>query len=65
MYGDVNVAVITGQRGSGYIKTHLRLKRGDEIRNVMHYWYREWPDHGVPENYTNVLELLRIVREQR
>lgn len=30
---------------------------------VSHYYYMEWPDHGVPTNYDNLLTMIKSVRE--
>ena len=32
-------------------------------REVKHFWYTGWPDHGVPETAAPVIQFLRTVRE--
>jgi hypothetical protein len=61
-----------------YTLTTLNLADGSTGRDgqpvthtVSHYWFKKWPDHGVPTDgegtfqTTDVLTLLRAVRRQR
>ncbi len=41
-------------------RTYLRITKGAEQRLVSHFWYTEWPDHGVPTNLANVLRMLKV-----
>eukprot|EP00049_Salpingoeca_infusionum_P012780 m.237413 g.237413 ORF g.237413 m.237413 type:complete len:385 (+) comp15269_c0_seq2:1230-2384(+) len=61
-WGSIRVAVMKGQRHPGYILTELRVSKGSEHKTVNHYWFTDWPDHGVPANTTNVIMMLRDVR---
>ena len=40
-----HVAVV--ERGD-YQRTVLRIEWGGQQREVVHWWYNSWPDHGVP-----------------
>jgi len=61
-WGDIRVAVMKGRRREGFIETHLRISKGDEDRLVRHYWFTDWPDHGVPKSATNVINMLLEVQ---
>jgi len=37
--------------------------KSDEEREVIHYQYHGWPDHGVPTNTTEIRELLRRMEQ--
>ena len=49
-------------RGSGYTISRLRVASDGDTREVMHLWYKAWPDHGVPKNIHDVLMFLREIR---
>jgi hypothetical protein len=36
-------------RKNSYITSKLRVKYGNEVREIKHFWFDTWPDHGVPE----------------
>ncbi len=38
--------------------------QGKKNRFIHHFQFTSWPDHGVPESPTPVLEFVRTVREQ-
>eukprot|EP00051_Salpingoeca_urceolata_P012885 m.160787 g.160787 ORF g.160787 m.160787 type:complete len:825 (+) comp17630_c0_seq7:1070-3544(+) len=54
----------------GFLLTHIRLEKEGQVRMLYHYWFTDWPDHGVPttsEGYVdaqNILELLETVNAQ-
>ena len=59
---DINIAVIGGYRKNSYITSKLRVQRGSEVREIRHFWYDTWPDHGVPNETWPVAAMLRGVR---
>eukprot|EP00055_Hartaetosiga_balthica_P011646 m.53702 g.53702 ORF g.53702 m.53702 type:complete len:579 (-) comp7680_c0_seq1:432-2168(-) len=61
-WGDFRVAVLKGQKRKGYIITHLRLTKGKDVRFLRHYWFTDWPDHGVPRSAMNVIDMLADAR---
>ncbi|EGD81502.1 hypothetical protein PTSG_02219 [Salpingoeca rosetta] len=61
-WGDIRVAVMKGRKRKGYIETHLRVTKDSQERMVRHYWFTDWPDHGVPESATNVINMLLDVQ---
>eukprot|EP00045_Choanoeca_perplexa_P007133 m.63012 g.63012 ORF g.63012 m.63012 type:complete len:587 (-) comp13946_c0_seq1:92-1852(-) len=64
VYGGISVAVTDGQRQPGYILTHLRLRKGKEEHILRHYWFQNWPDHGVPtsEGAQQVVDMMKEVK---
>lgn len=64
-WGEFRVAVLCGARHPGYILTKIRLIKGEETRILDHYWFQDWPDHGVPgrEGATNIVQMMRAVRQ--
>ena len=62
-YGDFNVAVVEGFRADGYVTSKFRVTNGDgEQREIWHFWFNSWPDHGVPENTEPVAAMLQACR---
>jgi len=48
-YGDIEVEMISrDQAHEQYVLTKLKLKKGNEIREVFHYQYTGWLDHMAP-----------------
>ena len=69
-YGDIQVQLRETAEDSGFVRNRLRFVRGSESRDVMHFFYNSWPDHGVPSQqgrmYTrDVIKLLVAVRKYR
>lgn len=69
-YGDIQVQLRESHEDSGFVRNRLRFVRGSEQRDVMHFFYNSWPDHGVPMQqgrmYTrDVIKLLVAVRKYR
>ena len=48
MYGDVRVTLTSAKRFKGYIVSLLSVECGGEVRNLSHFWFVGWNDHGVP-----------------
>lgn len=48
-----------------YTETSITLthKKSGETRQVHHFWYTAWPDHGVPTNTEGAADMLAAVRE--
>ncbi|EDQ92122.1 uncharacterized protein MONBRDRAFT_2085, partial [Monosiga brevicollis MX1] len=64
IYGHISVAVCSGEQHPGYILTHIRLRKGKEEQLLRHYWFQNWPDHGVPsaEGAHQVIAMMQNVR---
>eukprot|EP00040_Diaphanoeca_grandis_P033276 m.203418 g.203418 ORF g.203418 m.203418 type:complete len:2409 (+) comp32853_c0_seq4:216-7442(+) len=62
-YGDINVRVEAGFRRNGYITSQFRVERKGVVRQINHFWYDTWPDHGVPRKLKYVSAMLRACRE--
>ncbi|KAI6645950.1 Mucin-like protein [Oopsacas minuta] len=42
----------------------LRHRGIDEVHEVSHYWYRKWPEYGVPDNPNSLVTLLLETRTE-
>mmetsp|Transcript_22310 Transcript_22310/g.67062 ORF Transcript_22310/g.67062 Transcript_22310/m.67062 type:complete len:2536 (-) Transcript_22310:70-7677(-) len=62
VFGDITVKVTAGYRKDGYITSKLKVSRGDEDREIWHFWFDAWPDHGVPRRTDHVVKMLQSVR---
>jgi protein tyrosine phosphatase len=47
-YGDISVTLVSAKKAKGYIMSLLTVTRGALTRNVTHFWFTGWNDHGVP-----------------
>jgi len=64
-FGGYNIRVTAGFRKDGYITSQLRVcKKGEPPRDVYHYWFDSWPDHGVPQRAEPVIAMIDAVRKQ-
>nr|CAG25450.1 putative tyrosine phosphatase protein [Toxoneuron nigriceps polydnavirus] len=52
---------------NGVIHTTLSMKNKKtiEIREIHHFCYQEWPDHGIPTNFRYFLSFIVVIREKR
>jgi len=62
-FGEINIAIVAGYRKEGFITSKFRVRKGEEEREVWHFWYDAWPDHGVTKNPQPVLAMLKAVRD--
>jgi protein-tyrosine phosphatase len=68
--GNFEIAAISAHRIGAYMKTELRVTLRDdagndiETREIAHFWYDTWPDHGVPTDTGGVTSMLAAVRAQ-
>merc|ERR1712139_350277 len=55
--------MLKGQKKDSYIIGHLRVVNTvtNEHRELSHYWYTAWPDHGVPSRIDPILKMLKAV----
>lgn len=71
-FGDISmVMTISETNNRGRTRNLLKLTRGESVRYIAHYWFQEWPDHGVPKDdggqyeTKKMIELIKEVREYR
>ena len=65
--GELKVTNVEVEEFNGYNRTQLKVAKGKEVRDVTHWWFTAWPDHGVPKKggklYTDdVLHLIVDVK---
>ena len=66
--GDIKVTNVEVEEFNGYNRTRLKVASAKEVRDVTHWWFTAWPDHGVPKKdgklYTDdVLHMIVDVKE--
>ncbi|XP_073172974.1 tyrosine-protein phosphatase non-receptor type 11-like isoform X2 [Lepidochelys kempii] len=68
-YGHICVRIVSEREAQGYYLRELEITRTDREehpRQVKHYQYFSWPDHGVPNEPGGVLSFLdQVNRAQR
>lgn len=58
----IRIQVQAGFRKDGYITSKLKVTRNGETREIWHFWFDAWPDHGVPKRTDQVVHMLRACR---
>ena len=61
-FGDINVRIHAGFRREGFVTTKFHVRKGDETREIWHFMFDSWPDHGVPRQYRPVQSILDSCR---
>eukprot|EP00041_Stephanoeca_diplocostata_P035431 m.1248645 g.1248645 ORF g.1248645 m.1248645 type:complete len:953 (+) comp24698_c1_seq2:158-3016(+) len=62
-YDKIKVRVTAGFRKDGFITSCLQVQRGTEPpREIRHYWYDSWPDHGVPDRVEPIISMIKAAR---
>ncbi|XP_065056870.1 mucin-22-like [Rhopilema esculentum] len=62
-YGDIVVSLLSEVAYPDWIEREFLLEVEDEgSRNIKHFQYVAWPDHGVPKNASTVLDFIHTVR---
>uniref|UniRef100_A0A7E4VXE1 protein-tyrosine-phosphatase n=1 Tax=Panagrellus redivivus TaxID=6233 RepID=A0A7E4VXE1_PANRE len=66
LYGDVEVTLVSESIYEEFVVRDLRLQHlgenGSPARSVIHYHYMAWPDFGVPEDPTGIVNFARLFR---
>ncbi|CAB4015126.1 receptor-type tyrosine- phosphatase delta isoform X4 [Paramuricea clavata] len=61
-YGDIEVTLKDTEEFAYYVIHTLQIKKDGEEREVRHYYFQSWPDHGVPKYPTELLAFRRHFR---
>uniref|UniRef100_A0A1X7UT39 protein-tyrosine-phosphatase n=1 Tax=Amphimedon queenslandica TaxID=400682 RepID=A0A1X7UT39_AMPQE len=66
-YGDIQVTVRKKVNHNDYTLTTFLVQHLERhvTREVIHYWYTNWPDMGVPDNPSSVVDFLLETRRSR
>ncbi|KAM8927741.1 LOW QUALITY PROTEIN: receptor-type tyrosine-protein phosphatase H [Pelodytes ibericus] len=64
-YGDITVTVTSETILPEWTIRDFSLKHAHQpgVKCVRHYHFTSWPDHGVPENTSSIVEFRNLVRE--
>eukprot|EP00912_Choanoflagellata_sp_UC4_P001584 UC4_evm1s1006 len=61
--GSFKIMTLKNQKKDSFIVSYLRVinTKTNDHRDVAHYWYTAWPDHGVPARIDPILKMLKAV----
>ena len=60
-YGDIVVKTLEQEAVRTYISRRFSLRRGGKTREVLHFQYVVWPDHGVPQTTAEILDFRYVL----
>ncbi|KAL2303535.1 hypothetical protein Nmel_008806, partial [Mimus melanotis] len=63
IYEGIEVTVNRVIQADDYRLRLITLKKGEEVRNLKHYWYTSWPDQKTPDQAPPLLQLVLEVEE--
>uniref|UniRef100_A0A673VZR7 protein-tyrosine-phosphatase n=1 Tax=Salmo trutta TaxID=8032 RepID=A0A673VZR7_SALTR len=66
-HGDFQVSCVTEEGKSAFLVREITLTHleSGESRPLTQIQYMAWPDHGVPDDYTDFLDFVSLVRRKR
>ncbi|XP_066488290.1 tyrosine-protein phosphatase non-receptor type 5 [Tiliqua scincoides] len=63
IYEGIEITVNRVIQADDYRLRLVTLKKGEEVRNLKHYWYTSWPDQKTPDQAPPLLQLVQEVEE--
>ncbi|NXF16935.1 PTN5 phosphatase, partial [Rhodinocichla rosea] len=57
-YEGIEITVNRVIQADDYRLRLITLKKGEEVRNLKHYWYTSWPDQKTPDQAPPLLQLV-------
>ncbi|XP_071549429.1 receptor-type tyrosine-protein phosphatase S-like [Panulirus ornatus] len=60
---DMNITLVSTEAKMDFIIRTLKVTKDEQVRNVQHYHYTAWPDHGVPDHPFGLAQMLNIILE--
>jgi protein tyrosine phosphatase len=61
-YGSIVVEYVSTEQHSFYAVRKFLVKYGSEVRELTHFYYQAWPDHGVPSTSDELLTFRHVVK---
>lgn len=62
VFNDIRVCLKKKKKEHGLLIRYITLIKGEsDVRNIIHFQYKEWPDHGLPNNAQTFRHLLHLV----
>ncbi|XP_052249223.1 receptor-type tyrosine-protein phosphatase kappa-like [Dreissena polymorpha] len=66
LYGQVSVHMMTEEVFAEFTLRTLKIAKGKSNRTLHHLHFTAWPDRGIPEDVTAILELrYRVLKQQK
>ncbi|CAK9304032.1 unnamed protein product [Gordionus sp. m RMFG-2023] len=60
-YGDIAIQTTAIKITQDYNIMDLKLKYHSLERNVRHFHFKAWPDHGVPSNHSSLITFMTLI----
>jgi len=65
-FGDIDVTILEEEeKFEHFTHRHFLLRRGQEVREVHHLHYTEWPDFGTPTSTEGIRDLITASNDYR
>ncbi|CAK9298529.1 unnamed protein product [Gordionus sp. m RMFG-2023] len=64
LYGDILVDISNEIHFEHWIETDIKITLGSQFRLVKHFYYKAWPDFGIPQDPDTVLDFILSFRRQ-
>ncbi|KAH3713198.1 hypothetical protein DPMN_072984, partial [Dreissena polymorpha] len=66
LYGQVSVHMMTEEVFAEFTRRTLKIAKGKSDRTLHHLHFTAWPDRGIPEDVTAILEFRhRVLKQQK
>ncbi|KAL6080354.1 PTN6 phosphatase [Balamuthia mandrillaris] len=64
-FGDMTVKIVnTVKMDYSFLIRTLLVQHGEEQREIYHFHYLDWPDHGVPHSTLQLERIIRLINEK-
>ncbi|WAR17985.1 PTPRS-like protein [Mya arenaria] len=60
-YGNVNVTCLSEDEYAEFTRRTFQISQNSEERKLHHFHFTCWPDRGVPEDFTSLIEFRQLV----
>ncbi|XP_046430615.1 receptor-type tyrosine-protein phosphatase H isoform X1 [Neodiprion fabricii] len=61
-YEDITIRCSTQLDFVFYTQRNIVLQKGNDRRTLMHLHFKEWSDHGIPDDFHSMIQFCQIVR---
>ena len=64
-FGGIDIASGDTKEYDNFVVRSFAICNGSEKREIYQVQYTDWPDFGVPESSSSILELMEVVQKHR
>jgi len=61
-YSNISVTLMDAEQTADFVVRTFQVQYDDDMRQVKHFHYTAWPDHGVPNHAGPIISFRRKVR---